>query len=217
MNRYRLLLVDDHTLFREGLAGILNGQPDMEVVGEASDGLEALVKARSLRPDLILMDVQMPGMDGIEAVRHIHKEIPETTVVMLTVRDDDEQLFTALKAGAAGYILKETGSRALVEMLRAALRGEAALSSAMATRVLGEFRRLSALLPADAASEATSLTDREQEVLLLISRKASDKEIAAQLGISLYTVKSHVRNILGKLQVSSRREAAYLAQKRGLI
>ncbi len=217
MSRYRLLLVDDHTLFREGLASILASQPDMEVVGEASDGLEALVKARALRPHLILMDVQMPGMDGVEATRRIHRELPDTAVVMLTVRDDDELLFEALKSGASGYILKATGSRRLIEMLRAALQGEAALSPALAARVLGEFRRISALLPEDFQPEALALTDREQEVLLLISRKATDKEIAEHLGISLYTVKSHVRNILNKLQVSSRREAAYLARKRGLV
>ncbi len=217
MSRYRLLLVDDHTLFREGLASILASQPDMEVVGEACDGLEALVKARALRPHLILMDVQMPGMDGVEATRRIHRELPEAAVVMLTVRDDDELLFEALKAGASGYILKATGSRRLIEMLRAALQGEAALSPALAARVLGEFRRISALLPADFQPEALALTDREQEVLLLISRKATDKEIAGRLGISLYTVKSHVRNILNKLQVGSRREAAYLARKRGLV
>jgi len=217
MSRYRLLLVDDHTLFREGLASILASQPDMEVVGEASDGLEALVKARALRPHLILMDVQMPGMDGVEATRRIQRELPDTAVVMLTVRDDDELLFEALKSGASGYILKATGSRRLIAMLRAALRGEAALSPALAARVLGEFRRISALLPADFQPEALALTDREQEVLLLISRKATDKEIAERLGISLYTVKSHVRNILNKLQVGSRREAAYLARKRGLV
>src|SRR5512136_2739500 len=143
MGRARVLLVDDHALFREGLAGIIGAQPDFEVVGEANDGLEAVVKARGLRPDLILMDVQMPGMDGLEATRQIKQALPETTIVMLTIRDDDEKLFEGLKGGAQGYLLKDIRSQEMLAMLRSALRGEAALSPALAGRVLAEFRRLS--------------------------------------------------------------------------
>lgn len=143
MKQTRVLLADDHALFREGLAGIINSQPDLKVVGEANDGLEALVKARELKPDLILMDVQMPGMDGVEAARQIKLALPETIIVMLTVRGDDEILFEALKRGAQGYLLKEIRSQDLLEMVRGARRGEAALSPTLAGHVLAEFRRMS--------------------------------------------------------------------------
>jgi DNA-binding NarL/FixJ family response regulator len=216
MVRARVLLADDHALFREGLAGIIASQPDMQVVGEASDGLEAFVKAQELKPDLILMDVQMPGMDGIEAVRQIKQVWPETIIVMLTVRGDDNMLFEALKNGAQGYLLKEIRSQELLEMLRGALRGEAALSPHLAGRVLAEFRRLSkgGILEKDGQE---ALTEREQQVLSKVAEGATDKEIAAELNISLNTVKTHVRNILAKLQVSTRREAAKAAKSKGLV
>jgi len=217
LDQIRILLADDHDLFREGLAGIIAAQPDMLVVGEASDGLEAIVKARELEPDLILMDIQMPGCDGLEATREIKKELPEVTVVMLTVRDEDEKLFAALKNGAQGYLLKNIRSHEMLEMLRGALRGEAAISPALAGRVLEEFRRLSRLAPLESGGEILPLTQREQEVLGLVATGASDKEIADDLFISLNTVKSHVRNILAKLEVNSRREAARLAKRRGLV
>jgi len=217
MDQIRILLADDHDLFREGLAGIIAAQPDMLVVGEASDGLEAIVKARELKPDLILMDIQMPGCDGLEATRQIKKELPEVTVVMLTVRDEDEKLFGALKNGAQGYLLKNIRSVDMLEMLRGALRGEAAISPALAGRMLKEFRRLSRLAPQESEGEILALTQREQEVLGLVATGASDKEIADALFISLNTVKSHVRNILAKLEVNSRREAARLAKNRGLV
>jgi DNA-binding NarL/FixJ family response regulator len=216
MSPTRVLLVDDHVLFREGLGWILSSQPDMEVVGEAGDGLEALVKTRALKPDLVLMDIQMPGMDGLEATQLIKKEFPDITVVMLTVRGDDEQLFTAIKLGAQGFLLKDIRSREMLEMLHSALRGEAALSPALAGRVLDEFRRLSQHAVLDGEDDL-SLTQREGEVLGQIARGASDKEIAAALSLSLHTVKTHVRNILAKLQVSSRREAARLARQKGLL
>ncbi|MCC6500000.1 MAG: response regulator transcription factor [Anaerolineales bacterium] len=216
MNKTRVLLADDHALFREGLAGILGAQTDLEVIGEANDGLEALVKAKELKPDLILMDVQMPGVGGIEAVGQIKQVLPETIIVMLTVRGDDELLFEALKNGAQGYLLKEIRSQDLLEMLRGALRGEAALSPTLAGRVLSEFRRLSKGGGAERESES-GLTEREQQVLSQASQGASDKEIAAELNISLNTVKTHIRNILAKLQVSTRREAAKAAKAKGLV
>lgn len=217
MQRARILLADDHALFREGLAGIIAAQPDMEVVGEARDGLEAVVKAESLQPDLILMDVQMPGMDGLEATRRIRQALPQTIVVMLTVRDDDEKLFTALKVGAQGYLLKDIRSADMLAMVRGALRGEAALNPRMAGRVLAEFRRMSQQMPPDEQDGDVTLTRREVEVLDLAARGASDKEIAEALVVSLHTVKSHMRNILAKLQVGSRQEAARLARQRGLV
>lgn len=217
MSRTRVLLADDHALFREGLAGIIAAQSDMEVVGEARDGLEAVVMAEALKPDLVLMDVQMPGLDGLEATRRIKQALPETTVVVLTVRNDDERLFAALKVGAQGYLLKDISSRAMLEMVRGALRGEAALNPRMAGLVLAEFRRMSRQIPLEEPEDEAALTRRELSVLELAAQGASDKEIADALVVSLYTVKSHMRNILAKLQVSSRQEAARLARQRGLV
>ncbi len=215
--RTRILLADDHTLFREGLAGILAAQADMEVVGEACDGLEAVIKAQALKPDLVLMDVQMPGLDGLEATRQIRLALPATVVVMLTVRDDDEKLFMALKVGAQGYLLKDIRAHEMLAQLRGALRGEAALSPRMAGLVLAEFRRLSQQVPLEAPADEVVLTLREREVLELAARGASDKEIAETLVVSLYTVKSHMRSILARLQVSSRQEAARVARHKGLV
>ncbi|MGC8779244.1 MAG: response regulator [Anaerolineae bacterium] len=215
MAALRVLVVDDHALFREGIVGILNGQPDICVVGEASDGLEAIVMARDLRPDVILMDITMPGTDGIEATRQIKQEQPAIKVIILTVRDEDERLFEAIRSGADGYLLKTIRARQLVDMLRATQRGEAAIGPALAARMLEEFRRLAGAQLADADKEAlTLLTPREREVLNLIARGASDREIARELTVSLYTVKAHVRSILQKLQVSSRRDAARLTGRR---
>ena len=221
MSRTRVLLADDHALFREGLAGIIASQPDLEVVGEANDGLEAVVKAQELKPDLILMDVQMPGMDGLEATRQIKQALPETVIVMLTVRGDDEMLFEALKKGAQGYLLKDIQSKEMLAMLHGALQGEAALSPRMAARVLSEFRRLSSQLQKhpilEGEDELVDLTYRELDVLTVAAQGASDKEIAEKLSISIHTVKSHIRNILSKLHVNTRREAARLAKSKGLV
>ena len=215
MTKTRVLLADDHDLLREGLVVILASQPDMEVVGEASDGMEAIVKAKELRPDLILMDIQMPACDGLEATRQIKKELPETTIVMLTVRDEEEKLFEAIKNGAQGYLLKNIRSKQMLEMLRGALRGEGAMHPYRAGCVLEEFRRLSQIPQPENEQVEELLTTREQEVLNLVAQGMSDKEIAVELNISLYTVKSHLRNILSKLQVSSRREAARIARAKG--
>jgi DNA-binding NarL/FixJ family response regulator len=217
MGPIRVLLADDHALFREGLAGIIAAQPDFEVVGEAGDGLEASVKARELAPDLILMDISMPGCDGLEATRRIKRELPATTIVMLTVRDEDEKLFEAVCSGAQGYLLKSIRSRGMLAMLRRAVQGEAALTPAMAGRMLEEFRRLSQRAPELSEDEVATLTPREQEVLSLVAEGKADKEIAEALYLSLHTVKSHMRNILAKLHVSSRYEAAQLARDRKLV
>lgn len=216
MKQARVMLADDHSLFREGLANIISSQPDMQVVGEANDGLEAFVKAQELKPDLILMDVQMPGMDGVEAVQQIKQILPETIIIMLTVRGDDSILFEALKNGAQGYLLKDIRSQVLLEMLRGALHGEAAISPNLAGRVLSEFRRLSkGGMPEK--EDDSGLTEREQQVLVQASNGATDKEIAAALNISLNTVKTHMRNILSKLHVRTRREAAKAAQAKGIL
>ncbi|MHB0923424.1 MAG: response regulator [Bellilinea sp.] len=216
-NKTRVMLVDDHALFREGLRMIVSSQPDMEVVGEANDGLEAAIKAEDLKPDLILMDIQMPVCDGIEATRRIKKDQPSVIIVILTVRDDEEKLFDAIKSGAQGYLLKQMNSQELIAMLRQAINGEAAIPPRLAARMLEEFRRLSSLLPVETAGEIYELSRREQEVLGLVAEGCSDKEIATRLTISLHTVKTHLRNILSKLQVSGRREAARIAREKGLI
>lgn len=217
MGKLDILLADDHQLFREGLCGILSTQPDFNVVGEAADGLEAVVKARQLKPDMIIMDVSMPRMDGVEATRQIKKDLPEATIVMLTVRDEDEKLFEAIKSGAQGYLLKTIRSRDLLTMLRAAARGEAALTPQLGGRMLEEFRRLSDHAPDTPTDDIPALTPREQEVLALVAQGATDKEIAGELVISIHTAKSHMRNILSKLHLCHRYEAAQYALRQGII
>jgi NarL family two-component system response regulator LiaR len=217
MKKIRVLLADDHSLFREGLANILNAQPDFKVVGEAGDGLEVMVKARELLPDLIVMDISMPGCDGVEATQRIKEEHPDITIVMLTVRDEDEKLFEAIKSGAQGYLLKSIRSRDLVKLLRGAVQGEAAITPALGGRMLEEFRRLGRQAYTFSDEEAPALTQREQDVLGLVAEGASDKEIAHELNISIHTVKTHMRNILAKLHFGHRHEAALYALREGLI
>ena len=216
MKPIRVLLADDHILFREGLAGLLAAQPDLEVVGEADDGLEAVVKARELKPDLILMDIQMPGMDGLEATRQLSLELPGTAIVILTVREEPDKLFMAIKNGAQGYLLKNIRSGEMINNLRGVIRGEAPVAPVMAAHMLEEFRRMSLLAPAQ-EEEPSSLTDREGRVLSLAAIGKSDKEIAEVLSISLHTVKTHIRNILAKLHASNRREAARIAKHKSLF
>jgi DNA-binding NarL/FixJ family response regulator len=212
MTRTRLLLADDHDLFREGLAGLINAQPDLEVVGQASDGLEALTLARDLHPDLIAMDINMPLCDGLEATRLIRAEWPEACILILTVHDEDEKLFEAIKAGASGYMLKNVGSADFLRGVRSILAGEAVLPPKLAARLVSEFARLANRpAPESLPSDIHALTPREQETLNLIATGATDKEIAAQLTLSLHTVKSHVRSILAKLHAANRRQAARLA------
>lgn len=217
MEKIRVLLADDHALFREGLASIITNQPDMEIVGEADDGLEALVKAQELKPDLILMDITMPGGDGLEATYKIKSALPDTVIVVLTVHNDEEKLFEAIKNGAQGYLLKNIRSETMLDLIRGALRGEAAITPGLAGYMLEEFRRLSRHLPDDHGEPVETLTFREQEVLAQVATGASDKEIAESLSLSLYTVKSHMRSILGKLHVNSRYEAAKYARYKGLL
>jgi DNA-binding NarL/FixJ family response regulator len=216
MTPTRVMLVDDHQLFREGLANILNNQPDFEVVAEAGDGLEAQIKARRLKPDLILMDVFMPGCDGLEATQRIKQELPQTIIVMLTVREEDENLFQSIRNGAQGYLIKNIHSKEMLEMLRGAMRGEAAITPVLGGRLLEEFRRVSQRASQD-PQEVEALTHREQEILSLVAAGNTNTEIAANLQVSIHTVKTHMRKILAKLHRERRYEAASYALRAGLI
>lgn len=210
-----ILLVDDHVLFREGLFSLMQRWEDFEVVGEASTGEEAVQMCRELLPDLVLMDVTMPVMNGLEATRLIMRELPTTRVVMLTMAEDEECLFEAIKSGAAGYILKDAPSRRLHDQLRGVMRGESPLSGAVATKMLAEFNRQSDRQDLPIVDEP--LTDREQEVLQLVSEGMSNQEIADALCLSENTVKKHLRNILQKLHLNNRVQAAVYAAREGLI
>lgn len=217
MARARILLADDHDLFREGLAGLINAQPDMETIGQANDGLEALMLARDLKPDLIIMDINMPICDGLEAIRLIRADWPDARIVMLTVHEEDHKLFEAVRSGARGYMLKSLHASDFLRGVRAVLSGEAVLPPKLAVHLLDEFARLAdRSAPASAAIEVSDLTAREREVLDLIATGATDKEIANKLSLSLHTVKSHVRNILAKTHAINRRHAARLATRDNL-
>jgi DNA-binding NarL/FixJ family response regulator len=211
----RILLVDDQVLFREGLHTLLSMQSDVEVVGEAANGEEALRAAGTLRPDVILMDLQMPMMDGAAATRKLKDRQPDTRVIILTTFDDDESVFEALRAGAVGYLLKDTPSTRLLDAIRLTARGESFLEPSIAAKVVAEFSRLSPRPAPD--SPAGSLSEREVEVMRLIARGASNREIASELVIAEGTVKNHITNILAKLEASDRTEAAMKARDRGLI
>jgi len=215
---YRIIIADDHILFRDGLASMINSQPDMEVVGRAEDGLEVFTLARELKPDLIIMDVNMPISNGLEATRLIHRELPKTSILILTVHEEEEKLFEAIKAGAVGYMLKNSDSEKFLEGVRSALNGEAVLPPVLARQLLEEFASLaSRSKPSPSDDTIPILTTREKEVLELIGRGATNVEISDKLSISIYTTKSHVRNILSKLQVVSRHEAVQVALKEGLL
>ena len=210
----RILLADDHALFRGGLASLLKAW-GMEVVAEASDGLEAVQKARLLRPDLVLMDINMPQCNGLEATRQIKAEVPETKVVILTVSDDSDDLFEAMKSGAQGYMLKDLSSEQFGELLQGVARGEVALNPNMATRIWNEFSKERAKRQAEAGEEA--LTERETEVLLLVAKGDSNKEVALALHISENTVGYHMKNILSKLHLKNRTQAVSYAHREGII
>lgn len=225
MSRWRIVLADDHELFRAGLAELIGSQPDLQVVGQASDGFEALTLARDLRPALIVMDISMPVCDGLEATRLIRaaEGLSDIRIVMLTVHDEDEKLFEAIRAGANGYLLKSTNSTEFLRGVRAAVAGEALLPPKLAARLITEFGRLSAAAPSEGSrgashdAEVDSLTFRERTVLELIATGASDREIAESLSLSVHTVKTHVRNVLAKLHAANRRAAVTQARRRGLM
>jgi DNA-binding NarL/FixJ family response regulator len=213
----RIILADDHDLVRQGLASLIDAQPDLSVVGQAGDGLSALSLARELRPDLVIMDLSMPISDGVEATRLIKAVMPEINVLILTVRDDDNSLFQAIKSGARGYLLKSCVSATFLQGVRALLAGEAVLPPRLAMHLLDEYTRVAGRAEPAGDAGAEELTPRELEVLRCLARGGSDKAIAAELSISLYTVKSHVRGILNKLHASNRAQAARRAAQAGLL
>jgi DNA-binding NarL/FixJ family response regulator len=206
----RILLVDDHALFRMGIAALLSAEPGFEVVGEAAAGQEAIAEARRLLPDVILMDLSMPGMDGLEATRRLKEEMPYVRIVILTVSDDARDLFEAIKSGAHGYLLKKIEPQAFFESLRDLAHGEAVISPGMAAKLLTEFAKLAGRAPESPTMQAP-LSPRENEVLDLITHGKTNKEIAAALGIAEGTVKNHMRNILEKLHLENRVQAAAFA------
>jgi two-component system nitrate/nitrite response regulator NarL len=214
MDPMRILLVDDHTLFRRALAYMLSSRPDLQVVAEAEDGLEAVAQAHETRPDVILMDIGLPRCDGLEATRRIKADLPDTQIIMLTVSINERDLFTALQNGAAGYLLKNLEPYQLFDMLDGLRRGEAPLSGALAARVLRRFATPGAPQPGDTDDR---LTPREIEVLEQLVTGATNQQIADALCITEHTVKLHVRNILGRLQAQNRVQAAVFAVCRGLV
>ncbi|GAA5110326.1 response regulator transcription factor [Pseudonocardia adelaidensis] len=218
MTGVRVLLVDDQTLFREALATLLAVHDGVEVVGEAGDGDEALRKAAELAPDVVLMDLRMPVLDGIGATRRLRVEQPGVRVIALTTFDDDEDVFAALRAGAVGYLLKDVSSARLVEAVHAAARGESVLQPSVAAKVVARFAQLP-----DAAAEprpqplVVPLSDRELDVLRLVAEGRSNREIAAELFLAEGTVKNHVTNVLAKLGARDRTQAALRARALGLL
>lgn len=214
----KVLVADDHTLFRQGLIRILQEFEQVQVVGEASNGQEALTRVAALRPDVVLMDLNMPVMSGSEATRRIFAQHPQVRVIMLTVSSREEDLFEAIKAGAQGYLLKNAQTAELVAAIQQVHAGEAIVAPPMAARLVEEFRQLAQRVPVrpDTALPA-SLSEREAEVLRLVAQGLANKEIAQRLGLSEHTVKSHLRNILDKLHLRSRAHAAAYAVQTGLV
>jgi DNA-binding NarL/FixJ family response regulator len=209
----RILIADDHTLFRDGLRALFASLPHTEVVGEAATGQEAIAQAEALHPDVVLMDIQMPGVNGIEATRRIVYTSPHIGVIVVTMFEDNDSVFAAMRAGARGYVLKGADQEAMLRTLEAVARGEALFGPAIAARLMTFFTGLTAATAPDLFPE---LTQREREVLALIARGHNNAEIARRLTLSLKTVRNHVSNIFSKLQVADRAEAIIRARDAGM-
>lgn len=218
----KIVLVDDQVLIREGLRILLPLQGNLEIVGEASNGNEAIAVVQHTQPDVVLMDVRMPLLDGVAATRALRELVPQCRILLLTTFDDNEYVFEGLRAGAAGYLLKDTPSDKLAEAIRTVARGDSFLQPSIAAKVVAEFARLSALPPKPQAMPTSPalvepLSERELAILRYLSRGDSNKEIATALYLSEGTVKNHITNILGKLGVRDRTQAALVARERGLL
>jgi DNA-binding NarL/FixJ family response regulator len=209
----RVLIAEDHPLFREGMRGRLERVAEVAVVGEAASGEEAVELAEKLEPDVILMDIKMPGLNGIEATRQILRSSPTVGVLMLTMFEDDDSVFAAMRAGARGYLLKDSGGEGVVHAIRALASGEAVFGAGVAERIMGFFSAPRAAAPQRAFPE---LTEREEEVLSLVAKGKSNQQIATELFVSLKTVRNHVSNILLKLQVADRAQAVIRARDAGM-
>ena len=212
-DRLRVLIVDDHPIFRDGMRSLLESVGDLEVAGEAATGEEAVHLAQTLQPDVILMDLNLPGLDGIEATRRIVHDGPRANVLVVTMYEDDESVFAAMRAGARGYLLKGAGQAETLRAIRAVGNGEAIFGPAIAARVMGYF---ASPQPAAAAPIFPELTEREIEILRLIARGQTNQGIADALVLSLKTVRNHVANICGKLQVADRAQAVIRAREAGM-
>ncbi len=210
METIHILIADDHPIVREGLRALIATEPGMIVVGEAKDGDEAVFKAHSLQPDVILLDLVMPRKDGLAAISEITHDLPGARILVLTSFAEDEYVFPAIKAGAMGYLLKDASPQELLEASRAVYRGESSLHPTIARKVLREFTR-----PSDPPARAARLSEREGEILLLVAQGLSNRAIAEQLVVSERTVRSHVSAILQKLHLNSRTQAALYALKEG--
>jgi DNA-binding NarL/FixJ family response regulator len=213
----KVLIVDDHALFRRGLQMVLEGEPDIDVVGEASDGHEALTKAEETTPDVVLMDVRMPKRSGIEATRLIKDTLPSTRILMLTISDEEADLYDAIKAGASGYLLKEISIEEVANAVRSVHAGQSLISPSMASKLLTEFAAMVKRRDERNQVPGPRLTDRELEVLKLVAKGMNNRDIGSELFISENTVKNHVRNILEKLHLHSRMEAVVYAVREKLL
>ncbi len=213
IDRVRVLIADDHPLFRDGMRTLLGSLPNYEVTGEAANGADAVILARERQPDIVLMDLQMPQVNGIEATRQIVQTSPHIGVVVVTMFEDDDSVFAALRAGARGYVLKGADQAEIVRVLEAVMRGEALFGPSIAARLMSYFAAPRSQAQAGLFPE---LTEREREVLHLIARGRSNADIAAELVLSLKTVRNHVSNIFSKLQVADRAEAMVRAREAGM-
>jgi DNA-binding NarL/FixJ family response regulator len=216
MDKIRILIADDHALFRDGLHALLAAQPDLEVMGEAATGEQAIAQAAALLPDIVLMDIQMPGVNGIEATRHILRTSPHIGVIVVTMLEDDDSVFAAMRAGARGYVLKGADKTEIMNVVRAVARGEALFGPDIARRLTSFFAGLDSSLRSTTPQIFPELTDREREVLDLIAQGHNNAAIADRLTLSPKTVSNHVSNIFSKLQVADRAQAIIRAREAGL-
>jgi len=217
MPNIRVLLADDHTIVRKGLCALLEEETDISVIGEAEDGREAVEKALTLEPDVVVMDIGMPSLNGLEAVKAIKKGRPEMKVLILTMHENEEYITEALRSGVSGYLLKKSAPRDLITAIQLAYKGESFLSPAISTKVINRFIRQNTASESESIDSEISLTTREREVVQLIAEGLTNKEIAGNLGISIKTVKNHRSNLMEKLDLHNTAEITQFAIKNGII